>query len=378
MAACFQSVTVDHREASALVFAADFLERRAVDSFIRPVGDEHLSTVRSELALGGIDQWLCAGAGDISDSGWTTYGRPIFTTSGKYAGAFEFDGVDDYVKISTSSSLKPSYITVSAWIKTFDNSIAWQQIFQNGKNWNSGQGALLRLNGGGEAQFTAFTSTANTRKMAIITSVINNNVWYHLVGTWNGYDAKIYVDGELKATNTWDTGGSGVLDNDELDATIGRQTDAASAHFNGTIDEVRVWNRSLSAEEIYQQYVSNLNKYDTDKWLLYVNQSKNATASLSAGTYTYQTFASDSFENWNSTEERTITIVSVTLNLPVDTFNTTLTSVTFNCTASDEFNITNVTLYGDWNGSWHANDTNSSGINGANYIFINNITPDGT
>ena len=69
-----------------------------------------------------------------------------------------------------------------------------------------------------------------------------------------------------------------------------------------------IWNRSLPAQEIQQLYFTNLRKYDTDKWNLYVNQSYNSSLGLSNGTYTYQAFAADSNNNWNQTEERTITI----------------------------------------------------------------------
>ena len=66
---------------------------------------------------------------------------------------------------------------------------------------------------------------------------------------------------------------------------------------------------------------------------------------------------------------------SIALNLPVNLFNISSTiNITFNCTASDNVNITNVTLYGNWSGGWHANHTNSSAINNSNYIFIKNIT----
>jgi hypothetical protein len=54
--------------------------------------------------------------------------------------------------------------------------------------------------------------------------------------------------------------------------------------------------------------MSNLNKYDTDKWTLYVNQSKNSTAGLDDGVYTYQAHAKNIRSNWNQTEIRTITI----------------------------------------------------------------------
>ncbi len=59
---------------------------------------------------------------------------------------------------------------------------------------------------------------------------------------------------------------------------------------------------SLSADEINQSYMSNLYKYNTNNWALYVNQSD-----LKTGTYTYYSSAEDIFNNVNQTEIRNIT-----------------------------------------------------------------------
>jgi len=67
---------------------------------------------------------------------------------------------------------------------------------------------------------------------------------------------------------------------------------------------------------------------------------------------------------------------NVTLNAPINFFNSTSTTITFNCTAFDNVNLTNVTLYGNWSGGWHANQTNSTPINNTPIIFSKSI-PDG-
>ncbi|MEM4703047.1 MAG: C1 family peptidase [Candidatus Pacearchaeota archaeon] len=59
----------------------------------------------------------------------------------------------------------------------------------------------------------------------------------------------------------------------------------------------------------------------------------------------------------------------VSLNEPEDNFTSNLRNITFNCSASDNVNLTNVTLYGNWSGGWHANETNSSPENATPVIF---------
>lgn len=77
----------------------------------------------------------------------------------------------------------------------------------------------------------------------------------------------------------------------------------AGAYFKGVIDEVRFWNRSLSADQIRQLYLSNLNKQDTEHWAFYANESD-----LVISTYTYSASAQDRFGGTNSTETRTLII----------------------------------------------------------------------
>lgn len=74
-------------------------------------------------------------------------------------------------------------------------------------------------------------------------------------------------------------------------------------YYNGTIDEVRIWNREVFVE---QNYYSNLNRYSTSGWSFYSNQSN-----LSLGDYTYQGCAEDSSGNLNCTEVRSLEIEAI-------------------------------------------------------------------
>ncbi len=67
----------------------------------------------------------------------------------------------------------------------------------------------------------------------------------------------------------------------------------------------------------------------------------------------------------------------VTLSSPIDYFNTTITAFTFTGTASDDLLLQNITIYGDWNGGWHANETNSTPVNDTATSFSKTIS-DGT
>nr|AAZ32098.1 hypothetical protein [uncultured euryarchaeote Alv-FOS5] len=97
---------------------------------------------------------------------------------------------------------------------------------------------------------------------------------------------------------------------------------------------------------------------------------------LSDGTYTFYAWANDTVGNTNQTGTRQVTVdtkaPSVTLNSPANDTYTNQTTITFNCTADDNIKVANVTLYGNFSGSWTYNQTNSSGDTNTSYEF--NVT----
>ncbi|HQT45349.1 MAG TPA: LamG domain-containing protein, partial [Candidatus Micrarchaeota archaeon] len=82
---------------------------------------------------------------------------------------------------------------------------------------------------------------------------INDNVWHHVVATYDNATMRIYVDGSLAGSAAY---GFGALPANGLPVFIGRNYDSwnASGYFNGTIDEAAIFNRSLNASEIQQMY----------------------------------------------------------------------------------------------------------------------------
>lgn len=68
---------------------------------------------------------------------------------------------------------------------------------------------------------------------------------------------------------------------------------------------------------------------------------------------------------------------TINLDSPEDNYNTTSQTITFNATASDDINLTNMSLYGNWTGSWIANTTNTSPINNTLTTFTISSLPEG-
>lgn len=223
------------------------------------------------------------------NNGTMPFGGTI-NSSGKYNKGFLTDGDNDYINAGTSPAGNLSAITVSAWIKVPNNG-ANQIIIEDGRGYNT-NGFYMYLSTGKpefeiyDGGYDSFTSTNS----------VNSNEWTHIIGTWQaGSRAKVYVNGILSSGSSSGTLRSGTLAYGNDNLTIGGRPATSptwlSLDFNGTIDEVKIWNKSLSETEIYEVYVSSIDKINLTSYTLFVNQSKNATAGLTNGTYSYRLYA---------------------------------------------------------------------------------------
>ncbi|MCS7134481.1 MAG: DUF333 domain-containing protein [Candidatus Pacearchaeota archaeon] len=81
----------------------------------------------------------------------------------------------------------------------------------------------------------------------------------------------------------------------------------------------------------------------------------------------------------NTSATRTLTYTlgkpKVTLNEPKDNFVSNSQKINLSCTAHDDYNLTKVTLYGNWSGGWHASETNPTPINATPVIFEKVLGP---
>ncbi|MHC4585081.1 MAG: LamG domain-containing protein, partial [Planctomycetota bacterium] len=185
----------------------------------------------------------------IDDKNGTLHGNPVWQpASGKVGGALLFDGVDDYV--STPFILDPAKVSFSvfAWIKggapgqviISQTDVTVDRGTKPGSAWlwaDSSYGRLItRLM---HPPFDPLVSE----------SVITDGQWHH-VGLVYDYDELkrcLYVDGAEAAKDATVVGG--VDSNGDLYIGVDK-TLAAASFFTGLIDDVRIYDEVLSAEEV--------------------------------------------------------------------------------------------------------------------------------
>jgi len=174
----------------------------------------------------------------VSENGYSdgyVLGDPVWLPDGgQVNGAIQLDGVDDF--IITSPVLNPADgpSSILAWIK---GGAAAQVIVSepSGSNWLSAdplEGKLMtELAGGGRSSAPLLSET-----------VITDGSWHRIGLVWDGLNRTLYVDGVVAAQDTQDglqSLGTGMY--------IGTGSAMASAtYFSGVIDDVRIYNRSVS------------------------------------------------------------------------------------------------------------------------------------
>jgi YVTN family beta-propeller protein len=225
--------------------------------------------------------------------------------NGKWNSAMGFDGVDDYVDAGNNSILNMvTSISISAWINPRGFS-TYQKIAN--KWWDyTNRGYEFFLDSSGTLYFNIATASENSDHYVNSASgVLRLGEWQFVTTTYDGSKLYLYVNGILVGEKNQ----TGNIRQNTASFGIGADLRTPRiSFFNGSIDEVRVWNRSLSAAEIQQQYYSNLAKYAPDKWLF---TSVQPGRSLSDGSsYAYSVYASGA-SGTTASEPRTVQYLAV-------------------------------------------------------------------
>jgi hypothetical protein len=184
---------------------------------------------------------------NYSNDGTVARGATFNSSGGVYGGDYQFDGVDDIVTILDSDSLDlTTDFTISAWIYPKTESSGYNSIVHKG-TWRYYLGLTNARN------IQLWVNNANS---AGATSALSLNTWYHVVWVHSSssgdYDI-VYVNGSNSSTLSINDN----LPNPTADTTnlgIGGVHDSGTNAFNGSIDEVMIFNRSLSVTEVGQLY----------------------------------------------------------------------------------------------------------------------------
>lgn len=164
---------------------------------------------------------------------------------GYYANALQFDGADDYVEIADYKGISEgNHRTCAAWIKT----VGYGGHILSWGNTDAGSKWLVRINSAGQlrAEVQGGYISGST--------IVADNDWHHIAVTMKNdgspdiSEASLYIDGRLETSIEWIS--CAVNTASDNNVQIGAFSFNPN-YFEGTIDDVRIYDRVLNAEEIF-------------------------------------------------------------------------------------------------------------------------------
>jgi parallel beta-helix repeat protein len=282
---------------------------------------------------------------------WTCSTCPLLTV-GARGKAYKFNGDDTSMNIGNGAhynKIGTGSLTVLAWART--RSSAFQSILDNKEGGTNLRGYNLQTSSG-----RPFFRIANSSFQASITSPINiseDGEWHHIAGVVDRDAAKlrIFVDGyetngPITTYNGWDINGTSSL-------YVGRGPYGGGfgGFFNGSIDEVMIFNRILSAAEINATFKAQLYAYE------------NNFTGLVPGTHNYTAYAVDMAGNLNQTDYRNFSVNYIPI----------ISNLVLNSTSVNNYTEDNMTAWydaSDTDGDIVKNIT-SWYVNGESFMLLN-------
>jgi hypothetical protein len=278
-------------------------------------------------------------------------------SSGYFGKAASFDGSNDYVSVSNFAN--PANITVSTWVSFSDTGWSW---IANKRDTGDDQWQVYYYVGYLGAQIFDGTTDVGTADYLFTPTL---NAWYHVAFTVEGVnngDVILYLNGNNVASDTL-TDDMKLGSRDMIMGAAGWGT-SGSLNLYGKIDDVMIFNRTLSGEEIAALYANQTTKY----------LETNFT-NLASGNYTFKAYTQDRAGNVNSTETREVKAGNTAPNQPtlISPNGTTLeryTNFNWSCTDPNGDSLTyylNITCFGG--GGCSSDNRFITGITDSNYTL---------
>ena len=203
----------------------------------------HLDAGNSRSYTGSGTSWS-----DLSQNsnGGTLTNGPTFSSIS--SGVVGFDGSNDYINgVHNAQVDLTGNMTAEAWFYISSNTFDWVRVFGKSdavNNSNRTYGLWYNI-GISAFLYQRYGSSAIN---AQVTRTVSTNTWYHMVGTSNGTSHVLYLNAEIAASGT----AGSTFYSTTTPYTVGFA--GFHAPLSGYVSSVRLYNRTLSASEIRQNY----------------------------------------------------------------------------------------------------------------------------
>ncbi|MEK6884827.1 MAG: LamG domain-containing protein, partial [Nanoarchaeota archaeon] len=198
---------------------------------------------------------------------------------GKFGSSYQFDGINDEIKINSNYNLQLQKFTVSAWVYLDSYPTQWTRIIgKSNFNFASNNGwEIIVINENNVPKLNA--RLGGSDYIQIVYPKLPIKEWHLITLTYDGSTAKLYIDDGIEIKRTFDcTGCNGkytfknlygkYIPQNTLPLGIGKDY-TNNRVLQGKIDDVRIYNRALSNDEVKKLYQGVLTTAPSVKGLLY-------------------------------------------------------------------------------------------------------------
>jgi concanavalin A-like lectin/glucanase superfamily protein len=176
-------------------------------------------------------------------------------TQGRFQRALAFDGNSAAVDVPASPALQSAAVSVSAWVNSATGPGDFKYVVAQGASGCSAASYALYTGASGGLEFYASTNQGLSWTLSPDAGQgIWNGQWHHVMGTYDGANVRLYIDGKQVGSGTPDTAPIGYALPTSNDLLIGNYGGCSGLDFHGAIDDVKVFSRTLGPLEIFAGY----------------------------------------------------------------------------------------------------------------------------
>ena len=178
--------------------------------------------------------------------------------TGRVGGAYSFDGNDDNITVANEANFDfANNVSISVWMFKAGAHASYGGIVAKSDGGSANGGYLLAMDAfdSGSVDISAATSTGNAINRRV---PVSTGVWTHVVAvidtSQSGADrAKLYINGVEENGTTGGSGSFTTMGLNNFEVLVG-DAHTGDRYFNGTLDEIQIYNKSLTAFEVQQLY----------------------------------------------------------------------------------------------------------------------------